>query len=135
MDSHVLIAMGFFLAVLLVCVAIWQQRISQERQTRVVSEIREARDRGTNRAIAQHPQIVVQSCVGCGSCIRACPVDGVIGLVDGVAHVIHGSRCIGHGTCAVACPVEAITVGLGEVSSRTDLPILSDANETSEPGI
>ena len=104
LDPEVLIGISLFLTALFVAIGIWQQRIGQEQQKRVISDIRDARERGTDHAIAQHPQIDAQACIGCGSCVKACPEHGVLGLVDGVAHLIHGSRCIGHGRCAVACP-------------------------------
>ena len=125
--------LGFvlFLGVL----GLWQRRVAEEQHRRVVEEIQDANERGTRRAIAQHPQIDAVACIGCGSCVKACPEDGVLGLVHEVAHVIHGSRCIGHGRCAVACPVEALTVGLGDVSQRTDIPVLSEQLESSVPGL
>jgi thioredoxin reductase len=75
------------------------------------------------------------ACLGCGSCIAACPEKDVIGLVDGVAKIIHGAHCVGHGKCEEACPVGAIKVGLGDVSQRTDIPRLSPQHESSVPGV
>jgi thioredoxin reductase (NADPH) len=113
----------------------WQRRIADLERSRVVSEIREAEHRGTHKPLAQHPQIDVETCIGCGSCIAACPEEDVLGLVDGVARVIHGARCVGHGLCETACPVAAVKVGLGDLSLRPDLPVLSDGLETTVPGI
>jgi thioredoxin reductase len=113
----------------------WQRRIDETRTTRTVDDIREAKRRGSDKALAQHPLIDSQACIGCGTCIAACPEDEVIGLVDGVAHIVHGSRCIGHGLCAVACPVAAIEIGLGELAGRPDIPVLSETLETSVPGV
>jgi thioredoxin reductase/Pyruvate/2-oxoacid:ferredoxin oxidoreductase delta subunit len=123
------------LVLILALLGYWQRRISENEDQRVLSDIREARETGTNKALAQHPQIDVQACIGCGSCIAACPEEDVIGLVDGVAHIVHGSRCIGHARCAVACPVGAIQVGLGELAKSPNLPILSPGFETSLPGV
>lgn len=85
--------------------------------------------------MTQHPHINPLQCIGCGSCIAACPESGVIGLVDGIAHVIHASRCVGHAHCEIACPVGALKVGLGDLSARTDIPVLSEEMETSVPGL
>jgi thioredoxin reductase/Pyruvate/2-oxoacid:ferredoxin oxidoreductase delta subunit len=113
----------------------WQRKIDAVRRRSVVEQIRDAADSGTSKPFAQHPHIDVQTCIGCGSCVAACPEDGVLGMVDGVARVVHGSRCIGHGLCATACPVAAVTIGLGEVAASPDVPLLSPALEASVPGI
>jgi thioredoxin reductase/Pyruvate/2-oxoacid:ferredoxin oxidoreductase delta subunit len=132
------------ITILAVCVAlagllsllwIWQEKIQEVRGKQVIEEIREAKSRGTDRALAQYPQIDAQACIGCGTCISACPENQVLGLVDGIARVIHGSRCIGHGLCEVACPVDALTVGLGDIASRPDIPVLSSSLETTVPGV
>jgi len=124
------------LLVAFLCVlAAWQRKVSDEAHERIAGEIQDAKERGTNRAIAQHPQIDSAACIGCGSCVKACPEADVLALVHGVAHVVHGARCIGHGRCAVACPVAALTVGLGDAAARPDIPVLSDSLETSVGGI
>lgn len=101
----------------------------------MLEDLREAEQRGTARALAQHPQIDIQACIGCGSCVAACPEEGVLALIDGVARVIHGARCIGHGRCATACPVAALQVGLGDLAKSPNLPVLSPRFETSVPGL
>ncbi|MFN7942612.1 MAG: NAD(P)-binding domain-containing protein [Thermoanaerobaculia bacterium] len=95
----------------------------------------EARELGIDRPIAQYPFIDPGSCIGCGACVRACPEGDVLGVVGGVAVVINGLRCVGHARCADACPVGAIEVGLGDLKSRRDVPLLTDELETSVPGI
>jgi thioredoxin reductase (NADPH) len=124
-----------FFGSLFVVLGLWQWAIERAKGKQVAEELKDARSRGTNRAIAQHPQIKPHLCIGCSSCIRACPEEGVLGLVNGIAEVIHGSRCIGHGRCAEVCPVNAITVGLGDLSERPDIPILSENLESSVPGL
>lgn len=113
----------------------WQRRIDENQRDEVLATLYEAQERGTDRAVAQYPHIDIQSCIGCGSCIAACPEEQVIGLVGGVARVIHGSRCIGHALCADVCPVGAIEVGLGDTSHRDDIPLLDDRLQTSRPGV
>lgn len=123
------------LAIVLLIVGVWQRIIDGAEKKHAIEEIHDARERGTSKAITQFPHINPLLCIGCGSCIAACPEDNVIGLVGGIAQVIHGSRCVGHASCEVACPVNAIHVGLGDTSLREDIPILSPEQETSVPGI
>lgn len=135
MNSFVLVAVCVLLGVVLVLIHHWQQRIEELTRAEALEEIREARERGSDRPLAQHPHIDESACIGCGSCIAACPEEGVLGIVDGVARVIHGARCIGHGLCADACPVDAIKIGLGDLANRSDVPLLDDRLESTAGGI
>ncbi|MEM7263267.1 MAG: NAD(P)-binding domain-containing protein [Planctomycetota bacterium] len=135
MDPFATVGVVALLVTVLALLGRWQHRIDTYQRDEVLASIYEARERGTDQALAQYPHIDEQSCIGCGSCIAACPEEQVIGLVNGVARVVHGARCIGHARCADVCPVGAIQVGLGDTSGRTDIPILSDALETSRRGI
>jgi thioredoxin reductase/Pyruvate/2-oxoacid:ferredoxin oxidoreductase delta subunit len=134
---NVLVVLGVFVVLIVVLALLndWQRRIAEVHRENVVAEIREAERLGTGKPLAQHPQIDVQACIGCGSCIAACPEDEVLALVDGVARVVHGARCVGHGLCAVACPVAAVKIGLGDVTLRPDIPLLSERLETAVPGV
>ncbi len=123
------------LGVLLVALGAWQRRIDRRERARVVSEIEEAKALGADRPIGQYPHIDSLRCIGCASCIRACPEDNVIGMVMGVAHVVQAARCIGHGLCAEVCPVGAIVVGLGDLSARPDVPQLTEDLESTVPGV
>ncbi|MEM7232836.1 MAG: NAD(P)-binding domain-containing protein [Planctomycetota bacterium] len=135
MNPVILAIVLVVLVALLVALSYWQQKVDELEADRVLTGIRDAKQRGSDKALAQHPQIDAQACIGCGTCIAACPEEDVLGLVDGIAHIIHGSRCIGHGLCADACPVAAIQIGLGDVSGRTDLPELSQEFESTVPGV
>ena len=95
----------------------------------------EARAMGIDRPRAQYPMVDKSQCIGCGACVKACPEGDVLGVVWGVAEVINGERCVGHGYCEVACPVGALKVGLGDIKTRPDIPIMSSVNETSVPGL
>ncbi len=101
----------------------------------VVERRHEARAMGITRPRAQFPLIDRSLCIGCGSCVRACPESDVLGVVWGTSEIINGERCVGHGFCESACPVGAIKIGLGDIKDRPDLPVLSDQNETTVPGL
>lgn len=49
-----------------------------------------------------------ETCVGCGTCVDACP-EAAIELIDDIAKVDE-SRCTECETCVEACPTQAITV-------------------------
>ncbi len=51
-------------------------------------------------------KVISGSCVGCGACLDACPVDAIT-FEDGKA-VIDSSLCVGCGKCAKACGFNAI---------------------------
>ncbi len=135
MDYITLLGVLAVLLVVLALLAVWQRQIDEHHRNQAAEHLSAAHAGGSSVPIAQHPQIDPYACIGCGSCIEACPEENVLGLVDGVAKVIHGARCIGHGRCADACPVAAVTIGLGDTSGRTDLPVLSEQFETTVPGV
>jgi thioredoxin reductase len=95
----------------------------------------EAKAMGITRPRAQFPMINRSLCIGCGACVDACPEEDVLGVVWGSADVINGERCVGHGYCERVCPVGAIKIGLGDIKTRPDIPILTELNETTVPGI
>jgi putative YpdA family bacillithiol system oxidoreductase len=105
-----------------------QQKQNEERK-------REARELGIDKPRAQFPFIDQSNCIGCGSCVLACPEGDVLGIVFGKATVINGLRCVGHGNCEPACPVGAIEVGLGDIKNREDIPYVDDYYESNVPGI
>ncbi len=85
-----------------------------------------------------HPVIDTLRCIGCGSCVKACPEQPehhVLGLIANKAQLIGPSDCIGHGACRSACPVDAITLVFGSAKRGVDIPLLSPDFETSVPGI
>jgi thioredoxin reductase/NAD-dependent dihydropyrimidine dehydrogenase PreA subunit len=95
-----------------------------------------ARSEGSDRARLQYPHVDLTRCIGCGSCVEACPEDGVLGMVHGQAVVLHGSRCVGHGLCATACPVNAIAITLADITERRDIPALAaNFESTRTPGL
>lgn len=84
---------------------------------------------------AQHPQIDMTWCIGCGACVDACPEGEVLAVIGGKAALINGPRCIGHGLCAEACPVGAIEIVMAPPSMTADMPALSPQLETSIPNL
>lgn len=135
MDWSVTIGIVTFLTAGFGVLGFWHRAIQRTHDQRLIEMIRDAEQQGLNQALTQHPQIDRYRCLGCGSCVRACPEKGVLALVEGRSRMVHASHCVGHGCCEQACPVGALTVGLGDTSSRPDIPILSEDLETSVPGV
>ena len=48
-------------------------------------------------------------CTGCGDCVGACPVEGVLVLEDQKA-VVKSDECIECNACVDACPSSAMTM-------------------------
>jgi putative YpdA family bacillithiol system oxidoreductase len=73
-------------------------------------------------------------CVGCGTCVAACPEAGAIALRGKLA-VVDDALCKGHGECVAACPVGAISVNAGTAVNRVMVPALDGAFQSSVHGL
>jgi Na+-translocating ferredoxin:NAD+ oxidoreductase subunit B len=49
------------------------------------------------------------ACIGCTLCIRACPVDAIVGAAKRM-HTVLAGRCTGCGLCLPPCPVDCIVM-------------------------
>ncbi len=99
---------------------------------------KEALEAGLTEPASLHPAIDYTKCIGCGSCVNACPEQDhhtVLGIIDGKADLVGPTNCIGHGACAPACPVDAITLVFGSARRGVDLPRVSPWFETNVPGV
>jgi len=132
MESIIIWSATLFLFLLIVIPSFLKFRRQQKQGA---AQKKEAVHLGIDRPMAQYPHIDQLRCIGCGACVAACPEGGVLGIVSGKATIINGLKCVGHGLCAQACPVEGITIGLGDVRKRDDIPVMNEFNETNIPGI
>ncbi len=107
----------------------------KRREKRALEKLEEAKVSGLIEAYGLHPKIDITYCIGCGSCVKACPEGDVLDVVDGKATVINGYKCVGHGLCAEACPVGAIELILGSPSQVIEVPELDENYQTNIPGI
>jgi len=98
----------------------------------------ESLEAGLTEPASLHPLIDPNRCIGCESCIAACPeMPGhkVLGLVRRKAVLISPTDCIGHGACQIVCPVDAITLVFGTEKRGVDIPNVKPNFETNVPGI
>lgn len=111
--------------------SIWSRR----RQRVALEQWHETLDEGTALPTSLHPVIDPAKCLGCGTCVDACPEGKVIGLVDGMAELVDPSGCIGHGACQRACPNDAIHLVFGTRERGVDIPRLQADFQTTVPGV
>ena len=134
MDTWTLFVYALPLALILAAYGWRQQRI--HRRARRAHE--ESLAAGLTEPASLHPLIDPSRCLGCGSCVKACPeqpLHTVLGLIDGKAVLVGPSDCIGHGACKTVCPVDAITLVFGTERRGVDIPVLKPNFESNVPGI
>jgi thioredoxin reductase/ferredoxin len=95
----------------------------------------ESQRTGMGEPPSLHPLIDASLCLGCGSCVPACPEGDVLGLIGGKAVLVRAANCIGHGACKDVCPQDAITLVLGTEKRGVDIPMVSPDFETNVPGL
>lgn len=95
----------------------------------------EAFEAGLTQPASLHPVIDTSQCVGCRSCVSACPEKNVLGIIGVKAELVSPVNCIGHGACKTACPMGAITLVFGTAERGVDIPLVAPGFETNMPGI
>jgi ferredoxin len=93
----------------------------RKEENRSKAAFAEARAAGLIDPASLHPMIDLARCMGCGSCVAACPEGQILGLIDRKAELIEPSQCIGHGACKTACPFDAITLVFGTAERGVDI--------------
>ncbi|MEM6674907.1 MAG: NAD(P)-binding domain-containing protein [Planctomycetota bacterium] len=127
---------GIVLALAFATLIALQRRADVRAMEATVERREEAHEVGAAKAELRHPVVDLSRCLGCATCVAACPEDGVLELVHGQAAVVRGARCIGAAACERECPVDAITVTLTDVEERRDIPALtSELEAIGTPGL
>jgi thioredoxin reductase (NADPH) len=128
------LAFSLYLAPLAAFVAVYVHSRSSE-QKRSTAAIAEALESGLSEPPTLHPVIDPAKCLGCGSCVTACPEGDILGLIDNKAVLVEPAECIGHGACKAACPFDAITLVFGTETRGVDLPVVAPDFQTNVPGL
>jgi thioredoxin reductase (NADPH) len=117
------------------CALLWHVRRRRRLEKRSLKVLQ---DSGAAEPASLHPVIDPARCIGCGSCLKACPEQehhAVLGIIGGRAELVNPGDCIGHGACKVVCPVEAITLVFGSERRGVDIPLVTPNFESTVPGI
>lgn len=126
----------FLVALLLMAITV-TPRLLKYRAAEKKARLKLRKTDGTeqNVAVAMHPRIDLVKCIGCGSCVKACPEADVLGIIAGKATLIHAAKCVGHALCAEECPVGAITMAVGSPGRNAEMPMLDEHLQTTLPGM
>lgn len=119
-------------------IMVWYLRNRTRSEQQSVHALRAATEAGMLEPPTLHPEINPAICIGCRSCVAACPEQDahpVLGMIGNKARLVGPSDCIGHGACKTACPVAAITLVFGTETRGVDIPVVKPNFETNVPGI
>jgi dihydropyrimidine dehydrogenase (NAD+) subunit PreT len=94
-----------------------------------------AQEMGLGEPPSLHPLIDPSRCVGCGSCVEACPEDDALRVLEGQARLVNPAHCVGHGRCKSVCPTSAIELVFGTAARGVEVPVLGSDLQSSVPGI
>lgn len=115
-----------FAALALAFAAAWQRQGELRQQRAAVQERADIASVASEVTANQVPVIDLQKCLGCGTCVRQCPEEGVLQLVHGQAAVVNPAGCVGHARCVTECPAAAVTLSHAGMQERTDVPALDE---------
>ena len=132
-----LIGIAIYAAPLLLIWVIYARRRAR-RHRESLTTLQESREADLLDAPSLHPVIDANKCIGCGSCVAACPempAHQVLGMVRNKAVLVSPTDCIGHGACRAACPVDTITLVFGSAKRGVDIPNVKPNFESNVRGI
>jgi thioredoxin reductase/NAD-dependent dihydropyrimidine dehydrogenase PreA subunit len=117
---------------------LWGARRRQRLELVSASTLEESVDAGLTQPASLHPVVDTSRCIGCGSCVHACPefpAHQVLGILSGKAHLVSPTDCIGHGACQRVCPTGAISLVFGTAERGVDIPFVNPDFSTNVSGV
>ncbi len=117
---------------------LWAGRRRERLETASVSTFEEAVAAGLTQPASLHPVVDTSRCIGCESCVHACPefpAHQVLGIVEGRAQLVSPTDCIGHGACQTVCPTGAISLVFGTAERGVDIPAVNADFSTNVSGV
>ena len=116
----------------------WHFKRHHRIESHSTRALHSATEAGMLEPATLHPEIDPKICIGCRSCVAACPeqyAHPVLGMIKNKARLIGPTDCIGHGACKAVCPVGAITLVFGTATRGIDIPVVKPNFETAVPGV
>lgn len=131
-QSFTVLALYLGPAALLMFAYWYRQRCKSVQSRRVYEESVAA---GLLEPASLHPVIDSSRCLGCATCVAACPEKEVLGVSANRAQLITPASCIGHGACKSACPTGAINLVFGSATRGVDIPLVGADFQTNVEGV
>ena len=107
----------------------------RRNEERALKLLEEARREGSHEPASIRPYVDLSVCMGSALCIKVCPEQSVLELIEGQAAIVRGGHCVGHSACETACPVDAIKLVFGSEKRGIDLPSVRPDFQTNVQGL
>ncbi|HAZ13145.1 MAG: hypothetical protein A2X86_20885 [Bdellovibrionales bacterium GWA2_49_15] len=126
---------GHFGFLLMIALAVVNVAKKNRKNKNAVRTLVKNQNSNLNEPVSLHPEINPALCVGCGSCVNACPEGEILQLINHKSSLVSPTKCVGHGACEQSCPFGAIDLVFGTKTRGMEIPRISPDFETNIPGL